>query len=86
VKGDMSLVGPRPPIPEEVERYTLADKRRFLVKPGLTCIWQVSGRSELAFPIQVRLDLLYIEQRSLWLDLKLILLTIPAVLTARGAY
>ncbi len=86
VKGDMSLVGPRPPIPEEVERYTLADKRRFLVKPGMTCIWQVSGRSELAFPIQVQLDLRYIEQRSLWLDLKLILLTIPAVLTARGAY
>lgn len=86
VKGDMSLVGPRPPIPEEVERYTLADMRRLLVKPGLTCIWQVSGRSELSFPIQLRLDLHYIKHRSLWLDLKLILLTIPAVLTARGAY
>src|SRR5262249_45903656 len=86
VKSDMSLVGPRPPIPEEVERYSLADKRRLVVKPGLTCIWQVSGRSELAFPIQLRLDLEYIETRSLWLDLKLIVLTIPAVLSARGAY
>ena len=86
VKGDMSLVGPRPPIPEEVERYTPADMGRLRVKPGLTCIWQVSGRSELSFPIQLHLDLEYIEMRSLWLDLKLILLTIPAVLTARGAY
>jgi lipopolysaccharide/colanic/teichoic acid biosynthesis glycosyltransferase len=86
VKGDMSLVGPRPPIPEEVERYTPADMRRLLVKPGLTCIWQVSGRSELAFPTQLRLDLQYIEHRSLVLDLKLILLTVPAVLRARGAY
>jgi lipopolysaccharide/colanic/teichoic acid biosynthesis glycosyltransferase len=86
VKGNMSLVGPRPPIPEEVERYTPADMRRLLVKPGLTCIWQISGRSELAFPMQLRLDLYYIEHRSLWFDLQLILLTIPAVLTARGAY
>jgi len=86
VKGNMSLVGPRPPIPEEVERYTPADMRRLLVKPGLTCIWQVSGRSELAFPVQLRLDLQYIEHRSLALDLKLIALTVPAVLRARGAY
>jgi lipopolysaccharide/colanic/teichoic acid biosynthesis glycosyltransferase len=86
VKGDMSLVGPRPPIPDEVERYTPADKGRLQVKPGLTCIWQVSGRSELAFPIQLRLDLDYIEHRSLWLDVKLVMLTIPAVLSARGAY
>jgi lipopolysaccharide/colanic/teichoic acid biosynthesis glycosyltransferase len=60
--------------------------RRLLVKPGLTCIWQVSGRSELSFPIQLSLDLHYIRHRNLWLDLKLILLTIPAILTARGAY
>jgi len=86
VKGDMSLVGPRPPIPEEVECYTRLDMRRLMVKPGLTCIWQVSGRSELAFPIQLRLDLLYIEHRSLWFDVKLIVLTIPAVLRGRGAY
>jgi lipopolysaccharide/colanic/teichoic acid biosynthesis glycosyltransferase len=86
VKGDISLVGPRPPVPEEVERYTPTDRRRLLVKPGLTCIWQVSGRSELAFPIQLRLDLQYIKHRSLWFDLKLIVLTIPAVLRARGAY
>jgi lipopolysaccharide/colanic/teichoic acid biosynthesis glycosyltransferase len=86
VKGDMSLVGPRPPIPEEVERYSSVDMRRLLVKPGLTCIWQVSGRSELAFPIQLHLDLQYIEHRSFWLDVKLIVMTIPAVLSARGAY
>jgi lipopolysaccharide/colanic/teichoic acid biosynthesis glycosyltransferase len=86
LKGDMSLVGPRPPIPEELERYTPADKERLRVKPGLTCIWQVSGRSELSFPVQLLLDLQYIEQRSLWLDLKLIVLTIPAVLSGRGAY
>jgi lipopolysaccharide/colanic/teichoic acid biosynthesis glycosyltransferase len=86
VKGDISLVGPRPPIPEEVECYTPADMRRLLVKPGLTCIWQVSGRSDLPFPIQLRLDLHYIEHRNFWFDLKLILLTIPAVLRARGAY
>jgi len=86
VKGEMSLVGPRPPIPEEVERYSLSDTRRFQVKPGLTCTWQVLGRSRLPFPVQLNLDLQYIEQRSIWLDLKLILLTIPAVISAKGAY
>ncbi len=84
--GDMSLVGPRPPVPSEVERYSWTDRRRLEAKPGLTCIWQVSGRSRLPFSEQVRLDLEYIENRSHWLDLKLILCTLPAVLSADGAY
>jgi lipopolysaccharide/colanic/teichoic acid biosynthesis glycosyltransferase len=86
LQGDMSLVGPRPPVPSEVARYTLADRRRLDVKPGLTCIWQVSGRSELAFDKQVNLDVQYIDSHSLWLDIALLLKTIPAILTGRGAY
>ncbi len=86
VKGDMSLVGPRPPLPNEVAHYDLAERRRLEVKPGITCIWQVSGRSELSFEQQVQLDIQYIESRSLWLDFKLLLRTIPAVLFGRGAY
>jgi lipopolysaccharide/colanic/teichoic acid biosynthesis glycosyltransferase len=84
--GEMSLVGPRPPLPQEVARYTLADRRRLDVKPGLTCIWQVSGRSELAFDKQVSLDVQYIDSHSLWLDVALLLKTIPAILSGRGAY
>jgi lipopolysaccharide/colanic/teichoic acid biosynthesis glycosyltransferase len=84
--GDMSLVGPRPPVPGEVEQYDWDDFRRLEVKPGLTCIWQVSGRSRLPFSEQLRLDLQYIENRSLWLDMKLIFLTLPAVFSADGAY
>jgi lipopolysaccharide/colanic/teichoic acid biosynthesis glycosyltransferase len=84
--GDMSLVGPRPPVPREVEKYTLADRRRLDVKPGLTCIWQVSGRGDIPFEKQVRLDVDYIESRSLWLDLKLLFQTVPAVVLGRGAY
>jgi lipopolysaccharide/colanic/teichoic acid biosynthesis glycosyltransferase len=84
--GDMSLVGPRPPVPREVAHYTLFDRRRLDVTPGLTCIWQVSGRSEIPFERQVQLDLQYIESRSLLLDLKLLLKTIPAVLLGKGAY
>lgn len=84
--GDMSLVGPRPPVPEEVALYTQADRRRLVVVPGLTCLWQVSGRGDLPFAQQVTLDTQYIEQRSLWLDLKILLWTIPAVLSGRGAY
>jgi lipopolysaccharide/colanic/teichoic acid biosynthesis glycosyltransferase len=81
----MSLVGPRPPIPAEVAQYTLAQRRRLDVTPGLTCIWQVSGRSTIPFPKQVELDIQYIESQSFWLDLKLLLKTIPAVLLGRGA-
>jgi lipopolysaccharide/colanic/teichoic acid biosynthesis glycosyltransferase len=84
--GEMSLVGPRPPIPEEVERYQSWQTERLAAKPGLTCTWQVSGRSDIHFEDWVRMDIEYVRTRSLWLDAKLILKTIPAVLTGRGAY
>ncbi len=83
--GDMSIVGPRPPVPGEVARYTDSDYRRLAVKPGLTCIWQVSGRSRLPFPEQVKLDVEYIQRRSLVLDMSIILRTVPAVLSGDGA-
>ena len=84
--GNMSLVGPRPPVVQEVERYDLDDMQRLMVKPGLTCIWQVSGRSRLPFQKQLELDMAYIQNRSYWLDLKLMLKTLPAVISADGAY
>ena len=84
--GDLSLVGPRPPIPSEVAQYTLADRKRLHVKPGLTCLWQVEGRSEIPFDQQVHLDLEYIHSRSLWTDIRIMFKTIPAVLLGRGAY
>lgn len=84
--GDMSLVGPRPPVPREVALYSLADRRRLAVKPGLTCIWQVSGRAEIDFPGQVSLDVRYIESQSLWEDIRILFRTIPAVLFGSGAY
>ena len=84
--GDMSLVGPRPPVPREVALYTLADRRRLAVKPGITCIWQISGRAEIDFPGQVQLDVRYIESRSLREDFKILCKTIPAVLSGDGAY
>ena len=85
-RGDMSLVGPRPPVPREVALYTLADRRRLAVKPGITCIWQISGRAEIDFPGQVQLDVRYIESRSLREDLRILFKTVPAVLTGSGAY
>ena len=85
-KGEMSLVGPRPPVPKEVALYTLADRRRLEVKPGITCIWQVSGRSEIPFDQQVELDVAYIQSQSLWLDIVLLAKTIPAVVLGKGAY
>jgi lipopolysaccharide/colanic/teichoic acid biosynthesis glycosyltransferase len=86
LRGDMSLVGPRPPVPSEVAKYTLEDRRRLDVVPGLTCIWQVSGRGTIPFPQQVAMDAEYIERRGPWLDFVLLLRTIPAVLTGRGAF
>jgi len=86
LRGEMSIVGPRPPVPSEVAQYSLRHLRRLEVVPGLTCIWQVSGRSDVAFERQVEMDLYYVDNRGLWLDLKLIALTIPAVISAKGAY
>ena len=85
LKGDMSLVGPRPALPREVEQYTTYQKQRLFVKPGLTCIWQVSGRNNIGFDEWVELDIQYIKTRNLWLDIKLILLTIPAMLGDENA-
>jgi lipopolysaccharide/colanic/teichoic acid biosynthesis glycosyltransferase len=84
--GDMSLVGPRPPTVNEVADYTLEDRRRLDVVPGLTCIWQVSGRSDIPFDQQVKLDVDYINSQSLWFDFVILLKTIPAVLFGKGAY
>lgn len=84
--GDMSLVGPRPPVPREVAQYTLADRRRLLVKPGITCIWQVSGRAEIDFAGQVQLDVNYIENQSLMQDLRILARTPKAVIFGDGAY
>ena len=76
LKGDMSIVGPRPPIPREVEQYTDYQMRRLLVKPGLTCYWQVGGRNEVGFDEWVELDIKYIKERNLWIDIKLIFKTV----------
>jgi lipopolysaccharide/colanic/teichoic acid biosynthesis glycosyltransferase len=86
LRGDMSLVGPRPPIPAEVEEYEDWQHGRLRAVPGITGLWQVSGRSEVPFHDMVRLDLHYIRNWSLGLDLVILLRTIPAVLTSRGAY
>jgi lipopolysaccharide/colanic/teichoic acid biosynthesis glycosyltransferase len=83
--GDMSLVGPRPPVPREVAQYTPQDRRRLAVKPGITCIWQISGRSEIDFSGQVRLDVDYIETQSLGKDFNILLRTLPAVISGKGA-
>jgi lipopolysaccharide/colanic/teichoic acid biosynthesis glycosyltransferase len=85
LKGDMSLVGPRPPIPEEVARYERWQRRRLAMKPGLTCLWQIRGRNEIDFEEWMRLDLEYIDNWSPWLDLKILLRTVPVVLSGRGA-
>ncbi len=84
--GDMSLVGPRPPLPQEVDLYTLEDRKRLQVRPGLTCTWQISGRSDIPFKQQVLLDKEYIRSQSFWKDVLILLKTIPAVITGRGAY
>lgn len=86
LSGHMSVIGPRPQLPEEVATYEEWHKQRLLVTPGLTGLWQVNGRSNLSFDEMVRLDLYYAEHWSPWLDIKIVLRTIPAVLTGRGAY
>lgn len=86
LRGDMSLVGPRPPLPREVELYSFHDRGRLGAAPGITCIWQVSGRSEIPFERQVEMDLDYIDRQSLAEDLKLLVRTVPALLFGRGAY
>jgi exopolysaccharide biosynthesis polyprenyl glycosylphosphotransferase len=85
IVGDMSLVGPRPPLPEEVARYQPWQRRRLSMKPGLTCLWQISGRSDLDFDRWMEMDLTYIDTWSPLLDLKILLKTVPAVLSGRGA-
>jgi len=84
--GSMSLVGPRPPLPDEVEGYSQRERRRLTVRPGLTCIWQVSGRSDVDFDTWIDLDLEYIDTWTLRKDVGLLLRTIPAVWSGRGAY
>jgi lipopolysaccharide/colanic/teichoic acid biosynthesis glycosyltransferase len=85
IRGNMSLVGPRPPIPYEVEHYPPHWFGRFAVKPGVTGLWQVSGRSELTLEEMVKLDLDYVARRSVWLNARIIARTVPAVLSLRGA-
>lgn len=86
LRGDMSLVGPRPPLASEVAQYSRSDRARLSALPGITCLWQVAGRSDIPFDKQVQLDVRYIERQSVWLDLVVLVKTIPAVLKARGAY
>jgi lipopolysaccharide/colanic/teichoic acid biosynthesis glycosyltransferase len=84
--GEMSMVGPRPPLPREVERYRPDDLIRLSVKPGLTCLWQVRGRSTLGFDTWMEYDREYVQELSLWLDLKILVRTVGAVVSCRGAY
>jgi lipopolysaccharide/colanic/teichoic acid biosynthesis glycosyltransferase len=86
LKGEMSLVGPRPPIPGETRHYDRRQRRRLSVKPGITCLWQISVRSGLGFEKWMEADLRYIDNWSLWLDLEILLKTLPAVLRGSGAF
>lgn len=86
LRGDMSLVGPRPPSTREVEEYTKYDKQRLSVIPGCTGLWQVSGRNNLSFKEMVELDLAYIEKKCIWFDIKIILKTVKTVISPKGAY
>lgn len=85
ISGEMSLVGPRPPLPDEVKKYEWLFRKRLSVKPGITCIWQISGRNNVSFDRWMQMDHEYIENWSLWLDLQILFKTIPAVLLSRGA-
>jgi lipopolysaccharide/colanic/teichoic acid biosynthesis glycosyltransferase len=84
--GHMSIVGPRPTVPDEVEKYKTWQRRRFSMKPGITCLWQVNGRNNIAFEDWMKLDLEYLDNWSLWLDAKILLKTVPVVLFGIGAY
>lgn len=84
--GHMSIVGPRPTVPDEVEKYKTWQRRRFSMKPGITCLWQVNGRNNIAFEDWMKLDLEYLDRWSLWLDVKIMLKTVPVVLFGIGAY
>lgn len=86
LKGEMSIVGPRPPIPREVAQYTDWDWGRLAVKPGLTCYWQVSGRSDVGFEDWMRLDLKYVEEQGFLTDMKILFKTVGVVLRGDGAY
>ncbi|MHB1347088.1 MAG: sugar transferase, partial [Candidatus Humimicrobiaceae bacterium] len=86
LRGELSLVGPRPPIPEEVEQYNEWEMKRLVVKQGITGLWQISGRSELNFEEMTRLDLYYIQNWSIFMDIMIILKTLPAVIFSKGAY
>ena len=86
IKGEMSIVGPRAPLPEEVRNYTTRQRRRLSVRPGITCLWQVSGRNEVSFERWMEMDLQYIDNWSFWQDLRIMAKTIPAVFTGRGAH
>ena len=85
VKGNMSLVGPRPPTPGEVEKYQWKNRRRLSMKPGITCLWQINGRSTIPFEKWMELDMKYIDNWSLLLDIKILAKTIPAVIRGSGA-
>ena len=85
LRGEMSLVGPRPPVAYEIEHYPVTAFGRFAVKPGLTGLWQVSGRSQTTFEEMIRLDLEYARRRSLWLNLQILARTVPVVLRGKGA-
>ncbi|MCI5892431.1 MAG: sugar transferase [Clostridiales bacterium] len=86
LRGDMSIVGPRPPLPCEVEKYSDYDRQRLKVRPGLTCYWQCLGRSRISFEKWVDMDLEYINDQGIWCDFKMVMRTIPAVLKGDGAY
>ncbi|MCD6587745.1 MAG: sugar transferase, partial [Candidatus Fermentibacteraceae bacterium] len=86
ITGKMSLVGPRPPLPEEVEEYSRRDFKRLHTIPGVTGVWQISGRSSLGFDEMVKLDLYYVDNWSIWMDFAILMLTLPAVINGSGAY